>query len=69
MERSTIHQLVSEKNKALENQALRGAESIIEQIAKQQEVIATAQERILELRKELTTLEVRQIDAKSILGE
>jgi hypothetical protein len=69
MERSTIHQLVSDKNKTLEQIALRGAESIIEQIAKQQEVISTAQAKIAELRKELNELEVKQIDAKSILGE
>ena len=69
MEKSTIHQIVSEKNKELERCAIRGAESIIEQIAKQQEIIGNATDRIVELRKELSDLEVKQIDAKSILGE
>ena len=69
MERDTIHQLVSDKNKELERVALRSAESVIEQIAEQQEIIGAAQERIVELRKELTAIEVKQIDAKSILGE
>jgi len=69
MEKSTIHQLIADKNKELERNILRSAESVIDQIAKQQDIIQKAQERIVELRKELSDLEVKQIDAKSILGQ
>ncbi len=69
MEKSTIHQLIADKNKELERNVLRSAESVIDQIAKQQDIIQKAQERIVELRKELSDLEVKQIDAKSILGQ
>jgi hypothetical protein len=68
MQRETIHQLISDKNKELERTALRTAEEVINQIAKQQGIIQTAQVRIEELRKELHELEVEKIDAESILG-
>lgn len=69
MQKETIHQLISDKNKQAEREVLRGAESIIEQIAKQQEIIGAAQEKIVGLRKELHDLEVKQMSAKDILGE
>jgi hypothetical protein len=69
MERTTIHQLVAEKNKALENMAIRNAGNIIEEIAQQQQIIALAEARITDLREQLNALEVKQIDAKQILGE
>jgi chromosome segregation ATPase len=68
MEKDTIHQLISDKNKELERNTLRDAERVIDQIAKQQEIIQTAETKIQELRKELRELEIKQIDAKSILG-
>jgi hypothetical protein len=69
MQKETIHQLIQDKNKELERVVLRSAESVIEQISKQQEVIRAAEEKITELRKELLALEVKQVNAKDILGE
>lgn len=69
MENTKIHELVSEKNREYERLALRDAEHIIEQIAKQQDNIVGAQARIVELRAELKELEVKQMSAKAILGE
>ena len=69
MQKETIHQLIQDKNKELERVVLRSAESVIEQISKQQEVIRNAEEKIAELRKELLALEVKQVNAKDILGE
>jgi len=68
MQKETIHQLIADKNKELERSTLRSAESIIDSIAKQQEIIHIAEEKIVELRKELHALEVKALDVKSILG-
>lgn len=69
MEKQTVHQIVAEKNHALEQDALRTAATLIEQIAKEQSIIADAEYRISEYRKKLIALEVTQIDANKILGE
>ena len=69
MDRETVHQLVADKNKELERSALRSAEEIINNIASEQGKIEQSQKRLAELRKELKELEVKQIDAKAILGE
>ena len=69
MEKATIHRLVSDKNKELERATLRSAESIIEQITKEQGTVASAQKRIAELREQLKALEVKQINPAEILGE
>jgi hypothetical protein len=69
MQKETIHQLISDKNKEAERLVLRTAESVIEQIAQQQRTISTAQDKITELRKELHALEVKQLSPKDILGE
>ena len=69
MEKATIHQIVSDRNKDLERNALRAAEDIINQIAEHQGGIETRQTKITELRKQLKDLEVKQMNAKDILGE
>jgi hypothetical protein len=69
MEISKVHQLIADKNERLERDALREAELIIDAISQQQGIIATATKRIGELRKNLTDLQVAQLDAKSLIGE
>jgi hypothetical protein len=69
MEKSKIHELIADKNAELERSVLRSASDVINQISKQQEVIHLAQQRIVELRKELHELELTKIDPKDILGE
>ncbi len=69
MKTETIHQLIENKNKESERLVLRSAEVVIEQIAKQQESILTANAKIVELRKELLALEVKEVKASDILGE
>ncbi len=69
MQKETIHQLVSDKNKEFERMALRNAESIIETISQHQDLIAKSQEEIVKLRGELKALEIKQMNATDILGE
>lgn len=69
MERATIHEIVSAKNKHLERAAIQTAEQIINQIADQQHVVLVATDKITALRKELNDLEIQQVSAKQILGE
>jgi hypothetical protein len=69
MEKATIHQIISDRNKDLERNALRTAEDIIKRIAAHQEVIEERQTDIAALRKELKELEIQQMNAKDILGE
>lgn len=69
MEIQKVHQLIADKNERLERDALREAESIIDAIAQQQAVIAAATKKIEELRKNLTDLQVAQLDAKTLIGE
>ena len=68
MEATKLHKIVAEKNERLERDALHTAERIIDQIAEQQRVIAEANDKIVELRKELGDLTVQQLDTKAILG-
>jgi hypothetical protein len=68
MHTDKLKSIIAEKNDHLERQALRTAEDIIGQIAGRQTSIAKAEAEIVELRKQLTSLEVEQMDAKSILG-
>jgi len=69
MELSKIHGLIREKNEKLERDAMRTAESIIENIATEQAKIAGAQKRIAELRTELKALTIAQLNAGELLGE
>ena len=69
MEREKLHGLIKEKNERLERDTLRTAEQLIDSIAGQQEVIRKANDRIVELRKELKELSVSQINPADVLGE
>lgn len=67
MKIENLQQIIRYKNNQLERTAIRNAENIIEQIVNAQQVIASAQKQIVELRKELHQLEVEQLDASTIL--
>lgn len=69
MDVTKLNQIINEKNQDLERKALRTAEQLIEQIAQQQSIITEAEEQIIELRKQLKTLTIKQLDNKIILGE
>lgn len=69
MEREKIHGLIREKNERLERDALRTAESIIEEIAMEQGRIRNCQEHIEKLRADLKALSVAQMNAAELLGE
>ncbi len=64
-----VNQIIKDKNDQLEYAATRTASSIIDQIAQKQHEIALANDRIVELRKELSDLEIVQLDEKQILGK
>lgn len=67
MENSIIQNLVDERNKRLEKDALNSATDIIDEIVSEQNLIKLSQNRITQLRKQLTSLEIEQLDAKIIL--
>jgi DNA repair exonuclease SbcCD ATPase subunit len=69
MQIEKVHQLIADKNERLERDALREAESIIDAIAQQQGIITAANKKIDGLRKDLTALQVTQLDAKTLIGE
>jgi hypothetical protein len=69
MERTKLSGLIKDKNAELERTALRTAEQIIEAIALEQQRILDSQQNIVELRKDLKSLEVTQLDTTAILGE
>ena len=69
MERTKLSGLIKDKNAELERTALRTAEQIIEAIALEQQKILDSQQNIVELRKDLKSLEVTQLDTTAILGE
>lgn len=68
MEQAKLRKIIDDKNERLEDNALRTAATIIDNIAFEQKNIANATERIIELRKELATLQIEQIDPATILG-
>jgi predicted nuclease with TOPRIM domain len=68
MDTGKLNQIIEEKNERLERETLRHAEMLIEEIARQQTAITASNERIAELRKELTDLNIPQLDSKVILG-
>jgi len=53
MNTEKLNQIITNKNEQLERDALREAESIIEQIAMQQQAITNANQRILKLHSAL----------------
>jgi RNase adaptor protein for sRNA GlmZ degradation len=68
MDQSKLKSIITRQNESRERHALNEAESIIEEIARQQSSIATTQNRIAELRQRLSDLQVEQLDASTILG-
>lgn len=69
MENKKLREIIQDKNERLERDTLRTAETIIEGIVQEQRKIHGAQERIKELRAELVSLEVKELDPSVILGE
>ncbi len=69
MERTKLDTLIKEKNERLERDTLRTAESIIDSIAKEQEGIRKANERIAEFRTELKALSITHMNASELLGD
>ena len=68
MDNTKLRELINNKNERLEDRALQTASSLIDQIASEQQKIADANARIVELRKELITLEIQKIEESAILG-
>ncbi len=63
-----LNQIIKDKNEQRERQTLKTAEQIIEGIVQHQKVIEGAQQHIQNLRDELVTLQVEQLDPKTVLG-
>lgn len=68
MDTQKLEGIITRKNEQFERSALDYAERVIEQIADNQAQIASLEDRNVELRKELTDLQVQQLDSKAILG-
>ena len=68
MKTETLTQLIDDENKARQEQTLARARTIITNIGREQEVIAEANKRISEFRKQLQELEAPSVDASKILG-
>jgi hypothetical protein len=69
MDANRLNRIIDDKNQQLESDALRDAAHLIESIAYEQLQITKAEARIAELRKQLTELNIPQLDGKQILGE
>ena len=68
MDATRLRRLIDEKNERREESALRTAANLIDEIAKEQQNISESSARIARLRKELTELQVEQVDPAVILG-
>lgn len=68
MDNKKLINIIENKNEQLEQNALRTAVFLIEAIVTNQKNIAKAEKNIEELRTELAELEVKTIDAKTVLG-
>ncbi len=68
MTNDKLQSIIANKNAQLERDALSRAAEIIDEIAETQQIIAKYTARIDTLRKELTTLQIEQINPVSILG-
>lgn len=67
MDTAKLQRIIERKNERLEDTAVRTADALIEGIIGQQRRIKEAEEAIVELRKELASLEISQLDADEIL--
>lgn len=63
-----LQKIIERKNERREDDMVRSAEHIIENIIAEQQKITAAQNRIEELRSELRALEMTPIDASAVLG-
>lgn len=63
-----LNSIIAQKNEQLERQALNRASQIIDEIAECQSIVAQNLAEIDTLRKELTSMQIQQIKAESILG-
>lgn len=68
MEASKLSSIIQEQNRRRERNAFSEAENLIEEIAALQLAITHTQEKIGRLRKQLTELQVEQLDESTILG-
>lgn len=68
MKTDTLQKLIARQNERLEDNAAAQASEIINKIAELQQAKLDADKEIEELRMELKSIQVNQIDATSILG-
>lgn len=69
MQTNKLKEIIARKNERLESDAVNEAEQHINHILKMQEVISEAQAEIKESQEALKKLEVKNVDAASVLGE
>ena len=68
MTNDKLNSIIAQKNEQLERRALQRASEIIDEIAKEQQIIIQFQNNIAVLRAELVGLQIEQINPVSILG-
>lgn len=64
----SLTNIISEENQRLEIELTVKAREIIRKISNEQEAIQRSNEKIAELRRELQSLETKELDAAAILG-
>ncbi len=69
MNTTKLHELIQTKNERLEREAVQTAEQHIEAIIQLTEAVTEAQGEIKAHQAALKALEVKSVDAASILGE
>lgn len=69
MEVSKLQTIIVGQNERLEKDALREAEAIIEQIASKQSLIVRLEREIDTLRNNLLSLEIKQLNSQTVLGQ
>ena len=69
MTQDKLVEIIAQKNDDMERAVTAKARQLIDQIAQQRQRIDEANQEILELRNELRSLQIKTVDAASILGE
>lgn len=64
-----LQSIIAQKNQRLEDQAVRTADELINDILELTDAIAEAQQQIAEKREELKKLEIRTVNTAVVLGE
>lgn len=64
----SLHNIIADENRRREEQLADKARSLIREIGKEQEAIQQHHQRISEIRAELKALEIKDLDASTILG-